>query len=107
MLARCGSRVGFRAVLSRSSWSVVMSGINPHRLGFSRSLKSTFAIKLQRSPVGEQDVLMKPRVTCQEHPHQACADASALILWMNEQVGVINNQVTIGDGVAQTYEPVA
>ena len=74
---------------------MVMACINLHRLGFSCALKSTLAIKVDRSSVSDEHVLVKASVTRHEHLHQPRPDASPLKLWKHEQVRVVNNQVAV------------
>ena len=52
-------------------------------------------------------MLMEALVVGHQHLHQPRADAATLIFRMNQQVRVIDNQVAIRYGVAQTHEPVA
>src|SRR5882672_7694524 len=47
--------------------SVVMACINPHRLGLPGAIESTLAVKVYRTAVGDEHVLVKAIVTCHEH----------------------------------------
>jgi hypothetical protein len=46
-------------------------------------------------------VLVKFLIPFHKPSHKFGADATALIVWKHEHVGVVNNQITIGDGIAK------
>ena len=82
--------------------SVVMTGINPHRLRFTSSLESALAIEVNRPPIGDEHVLVKTSITRHEPAHQLGANASALVIGQNDQMRIINNQKAVRDGVANS-----
>jgi hypothetical protein len=86
---------------SRGGLSVVMASINPHRLRLPGSLESTLAIKIQSSAISDKHVLVKSLIPCHKPSHKFGADATTLIVWKHEHVGVVNDQITIRDGVAK------
>jgi hypothetical protein len=63
--------------------SVIMACINPHRLGFARSLESTLAIEIQSAAISNKHVLMKSLVARHKPAHQHCANATPLIFWQH------------------------
>jgi hypothetical protein len=75
--------------------SMIMTCINPHRLGLACALESALAIKIQRTAIRHKHVLMKSLVTSHEAAHQLGADASSLILWQNQQVRIIHHEMTV------------
>ena len=87
--------------------SVVVAGVNPHRLGFAGALETVFTIELHGTPVRYEDVLMKSLVTCQEHLHQSRANAAPLVLRKHEHVGVVNDEVSVRESVTESNQAVA
>src|SRR5437870_2581811 len=79
-----------------------MACINPHRLGLAGALESALAVEFYRPSVSDEHVLVKTIVTSQEHLHQARPNAALLILWKHKQVWVVNDEVAVRDGVAQS-----
>ena len=82
--------------------SVIMAHVNPHGLGFARSLESTFAIEIQSAPVRSEHMLVESLITRHEAAHQLCANAAPLVLWQYQQMRIVNNEVTIGNRVAKS-----
>src|SRR2546430_977984 len=91
---------GARQQLDRSFSSMVTASVNPHRLGLACALESALAIGIQSASVGNKHVLMKPLIPRHEPSHEFCADTAPLILRQDEQVRIIDNQVTVRDGIA-------
>ncbi|SRR5258705_13742463 len=87
------------------AWSMVMAGINPHRFGFAGTDKAALLVKFNCASIGYQDVLMEARIPGHQHFHDSRPNALTLIFWMDEQMRVIDHQMAIGNGVAQTDEP--
>jgi len=75
--------------------SVVVTCINPHRLGLTRALKSTLAVEIHRPSIGNQHMLMESLVARHEPAHEFRADAPTLVVRQHEQVRIINDQVTV------------
>ena len=67
-----------------SSWSVVMACINPHGFGFAGTFESALAVKVEGTPVCDEDVLVKPFIARHKQPHELCADTTPLIIWKYE-----------------------
>ena len=80
---------------------MVMTCINPHRLRLSRTFESALAIKIQSSAISDKHVLVKSLIPCHKPSHKFGADATTLIVWKHEHVGVVNDQITIRYGVAK------
>ena len=72
-----------------------MACINPHRLSLTGAIESAFAIKVDRSPIGEKDVLMKVLVSLLKRLHQMRPDALALVFRKHKQMRIENNQVAV------------
>ena len=87
--------------------SVLVACVNPHRLAFAGALESALAVKFNRPSVSNERVLVKAIVARHEHLHQTPPDAAPLILWQHEQMRVVNNQITVSDGIAKSNEPLA
>ncbi len=85
--------------------SMVVSRINPHRFGFAGALKSTIAVELDGASVRNEHVLVKALVARHEPPHEFRANATPLIFRKDEQVRIINNEVTVGNRVPESDEP--
>src|SRR5262245_48769371 len=83
---------------------MIVTRINPHRLGFARALETALAIKIQSTAISDEHVLVESLVTRHEPSHQLCADATSLILWQHQQVRIIDYQVTVRDGVAESNQ---
>src|ERR1051325_9949783 len=83
---------------------VVVAGINPHRLGLTRSLESALPVEIPSAPIGDEYVLMKSIILLHESVHQLGADAAALVFWQHEQMGIVNDQIAIRNCVAETDE---
>src|ERR1700736_3378301 len=84
--------------------SVVMACINPHRLSPACTLKSALAVKVESTPVCDEDVLVKSLIARQEPPHEFCADATPLIIREHKQMRIVNDQITIRDSVTKSNE---
>ncbi len=87
--------MGFHSVFTITVSSMIMTCVNPHRLGFSRALESALAIKVLGTPIGNEHVLVKTRIARHQPPHKLRANPPALILWQDEQVRIIDDQVTV------------
>src|SRR4051812_3327694 len=84
--ARAGGQpLGVFSLSLVTSASVIVAGIDPHRLSFTRSLESTLAIEIQSAAISNKHVLMKSLVASYEAVHQLCANATSLILGQHEQ----------------------
>jgi hypothetical protein len=59
------------------SKSVVVAGVNPHRLRFPGAFKAALAVEIDRTSIRDQHVLVKACVAMHEHPHQSCANSPA------------------------------
>jgi len=86
---------------------VVMACINPHRFGLSSALESELAVEVECASIGGEHVLVKAVVASHESPHKFGADATPLILGMNEKMRVINNEVAVGNGIAEADKSLA
>jgi hypothetical protein len=56
--------------------------------------------------IGDQDLLMKLAIFRLHGLHHLLADSSSLKCGMNEQMRIVHNQMTVGDRVAQTDQPI-
>src|SRR5262245_12206684 len=96
------SGVGCSDLLGGILRSMVMACVNPHRLSLACALESALAVEIQRAAIRNQHVLMKSCVTRHEMAHQLGADATSLILWQHEQMRIVNYQMAVRDGVAES-----
>src|SRR5438128_5216711 len=85
-------------------WSVIMTFVNPHRFGLASALKSALAVEIQSPSIGNKHVLMKSLIARHQSSHELCADTTALIFRQHEQVRIVNDQVAVRNGVAESDE---
>lgn len=78
--------------------------IYPHRLSVARSLEAEFLVELNRTPVGGQHQLMEARVLLKEGLHHLSADAMSVTMRKDQHVGKVDNEVAIGNCIAETDE---
>src|SRR5437762_9486747 len=81
---------------------MIVPGINPHRFRFASPLEATLAVEFDGAPVGNEQVLMKSLIATHQPPHELRANAPPLIFRQDEQMGIVNDEVTVGNRVPQT-----
>jgi hypothetical protein len=84
--------------------SVLPARINPHGLGLSGAFKAKTLIEVDRTTIGREHELVKALVPLKKRFHHFSTDAFTLVIGMNQQVGEIDNQVAVRDGIAKAYE---
>jgi hypothetical protein len=74
---------------------VVVTGINPHRLRLASTFESAFPIEFDGAAIRHQHVLMKPQIPAHESAHNLRANPALLIVWKDEQMRIVNDQIPI------------
>lgn len=85
---------------------MVVAVVNPHGDGRAAARKAESFIELHGSSVGEKNLLMESRVLPNKHPNQLGANTAALVIGVNEEMREVDNEVPVGNGVAETDERV-
>ena len=79
---------------------MIMPRVDPHRLRIPRRFKAAFSVELEGVAIGYDHVLVESLVSSQEHLHEVFANAAAVVFGEDEQVGIVDDEMAIGDGVA-------
>lgn len=83
---------------------VVGAGVDPHGLGFAGLGKATLFVEGNGVLVGDEDALMEVLVFGEEACDNFFADTLALVGGMDEEVGEVDDEVAVGDGIAEADE---
>ena len=84
--------------------SVIMPGIDPHRFSLASSPKAEALIEIYGSTICNQHQLMKVFVLGKKSFHHLAPDTFTLMVWMNEHVGKVHDQMTIRDCIADAHK---
>ncbi len=80
--------------------SMIIPLINPHGLCFAGPFEPAFFAEFDSVAIGNEDLLMVMAVNNPHGFHDSASNPFSLISRVNDQVGVINNQISIGNHVA-------
>lgn len=83
---------------------MVGAGVDPERLGFAGAFEATFFVEGDGLCVGYEDALVEVLVFGEQALEDFFADALVLIIWVDEEVGEVGDEVTVGDGVSEADE---
>jgi len=83
---------------------VISAGVDPHGLGLSGLGEAAFFVEGDGVLVGDEDALVKVLVFGEEACDNFFADALTLVGGMDEEVGEVDDEVAVGDGVAKANE---
>lgn len=83
---------------------VIVAGVDPHRLRLASPSEPALTIELDRAAVRNEHMLVKAFVALHQAPHQFRSDTAPLIFGENKQVRIVDNEVAIRNGVAESDE---
>src|SRR5439155_846420 len=84
-----------------SRWRMITLVIDPHRLD-GRGIGETHPlVERSRVPNGEKDLLVKVRVALFQALHDSATDTGALIRRENKQMGVVDDQCPVRNGIPE------
>ena len=90
-----------------SSQLVIVAGVNPHRLGFAGADEPALFVEFGGLAVRNENLLVKSIVPRHQHAHELPANATALVIGMNDEMRVVDDEVPVGDGIGEADERVA
>ena len=86
--------------------TMIVSQVNPQRRATPSRFETTFLIKTDSSRIGQDYLLMKPRIFFRHSPHDRPADSFPLEFGSYDQMRVVNNEVTVGQCVSQANQSI-
>src|SRR5215472_3391161 len=96
-----------RRKLRASHTSVIAAGVNPHRLGLAVSCEAHTFVKAHGCPFRDQHMLMKAFIARLQTLHDLSPNPLSLVFGQNEQMGIVDNQVSVRNCVSYADQLVA